>query len=137
MNAQTIFAQSELALAAYATLNNSALSAQKARLEDAGLSGVQADKFALRYSVLTQFTDTTAEGGLSTSFSATVFKDASGNLTLAMRGTLEPGDSVPTDADIAIAGAGFDQIVALWNWWQRVSNPAGSCVLPMGSRLSS
>jgi len=128
MNTQIMFEQSELALAAYASLNSSALSAQKASLKDAGISDVQADTFASRYAVLTQYNDTVAEGGMGTSFSATVFKDASGNLTLAIRGTLEAGDFVPTDANIAASGAGYDQIVAMWNWWLRVSNPAGVLV---------
>jgi Ca2+-binding RTX toxin-like protein len=132
MSTQIILSQSELALAAYATLNNSALSAQKARLKDAGLSDAQADTFAARYAVLTQYTDTPAEGGLGTSFSATVFKDSSGNLTLAIRGTVEligtPNDILPSDRDILLAGASFDQIVALWNWWQRVSHAAGTLV---------
>ena len=128
MNTQIIFNQSELALAAYATLNNSALSAQKASLKDAGLSDAQATTFASRYAVLTQFNDTPAEGGMGTSFSATVFKDASGNLTLAIRGTLEAGDFLPTDANIAVSGVGYDQVVAMWNWWQRVSTPAGTMV---------
>ena len=128
MSIQITFEQSELALAAYASLNNSSLSAQKASLKDAGLSDVQAAHFAQTYTVLTQFNDTVAEGGLGTSFSATVFKDVAGNLTLAIRGTLEAGDFAPTDADIAISGAAYDQIVAMSNWWQRVSNPVGSMV---------
>jgi hypothetical protein len=75
MNAQDLFSQSELAFAAYATPNNSALSAQKTSLKNAGLSDVQADTLASRYAVVTQYNDTAAEGGQGTSFSATVFKD--------------------------------------------------------------
>ncbi|MDD5391304.1 MAG: hypothetical protein PHD37_18355, partial [Gallionellaceae bacterium] len=122
---------SELALAAYANLTPGATDVpiRQAALVIAGLSPKQAEEFAKKYpEILTQYTDTPAEGGLGTSFSATVFKDTAGNLTLAIRGTLEPGDFVPTDADIALAGAGFDQIVALWNWWQRVSHAAGTLV---------
>ncbi|MEN9480274.1 MAG: hypothetical protein RLZZ298_1669 [Pseudomonadota bacterium] len=128
MNIQSVFDQSELALAAYAALNNSALSSQKSNLKNAGLSDAQADIFAGKYAVVTQYNDTLAEGGQGTSFSATVFKDASGNLTLAIRGTLEAGDFLPTDANITASGAGYDQIVAMYNWWQRVGNPAGTTV---------
>ena len=69
----------------------------------------QAAEFAARYpDIVTQFNDT------ETSLSATVFKDASGNLTLAFRGTAEltgsPNDLTPTDADIFLHGYGYDQI---------------------------
>ncbi|MEK9140880.1 MAG: hypothetical protein AAB308_07480, partial [Nitrospirota bacterium] len=72
-------------------------------------------------SVVTQYTDPL------TSFTATVFKDTSGDLTLAIRGTLEGGDFL-TDGYIALNGAGYDQIVSMYNWWQRVSNSAGQSV---------
>jgi hypothetical protein len=129
MNTQTILEQSEIALAAYATLAAGKLEPQTARLRDEGkiMSASQADAFAERYEVVTQFNDTQAEGGMGTSFSATVFKDTSGNLTLAIRGTLEAGDFFPTDADIAM-GAGRDQIVAMWNWLQRASSTGGQPV---------
>jgi len=95
------------------------------------MSASQAKQFAQTYSVVTQYTDTPAEGGLGTSFSATVFKDAQGNLTLAIRGTAEligsPND-LTTDADIALAGAAYDQIVAMYNWWQRETAPKDSLV---------
>jgi Ca2+-binding RTX toxin-like protein len=79
--------------------------------------------FVERYpEVVTQFNDST------TSYSATVFKDASGNLTLAIRGTLEAGDFVPTDLNIAVDGAGYDQIIAMANWWRRASSPQGQMV---------
>ena len=132
MNAQMIFQQSELALAAYANLNNSALSAQKASLKDAGLSDVQADTLASQYAVLAQYNDTVAEGGMGASFSATVFKDTSGNLTLAIRGTAEltgsPND-LTTDSSIFASGAGYDQIVGMYNWWLRASTPTTGTVL--------
>ena len=118
MTTQILFQQAELALAAYATLTTAALSSQGLALGEAGMSARQAEEFARRYpTVVTQFNDT------ATSFSATVFADASGNLTLAIRGTLEAGDFVPTDANIGLYGAGYDQIVAMVNWWQRATAP--------------
>ena len=122
MNTQTIFSQSELALAAYANLNNSALSSQKASLKDAGFSDTQADTFATHYAVVSSCHDA------NSSFDATVFKDVSGNLTLAIRGTLEVGDFAPTDGLIVARGVAYNQAVAMWNWWQRVSNPSGTQV---------
>ncbi|MEZ5614545.1 MAG: hypothetical protein R3E35_04955 [Rhodocyclaceae bacterium] len=130
-----IYDQSELALAAYANLTPGVTNdlVRREALVAAGFSAKQAEEFARKYPVVvTQFNDTVAEGGLGTSFSATVFKDASGNLTLAIRGTAElfssPSDLFPTDATIATSGVGYDQIVAMWNWWQRVSNPADAPV---------
>jgi len=122
--------QAEFALAAYANLP--AGEPNQAALREAGMASPQATQFAGNYTVLTQFNDTPAEGGLGTSFSATVFRDSSNNLTLAIRGTAElvgsPNDILPTDANIATAGAGYDQIVAMWNWWQRVSNVENAAV---------
>ena len=59
---------------------------------------------------------------MGTGFNATVFKDVPGNLTLAIRGTdaLLDNDTV-ADSNIALAGAGYDQIVAMVNWWLRAT----------------
>ncbi|MBI5460734.1 MAG: hypothetical protein HY941_00935, partial [Gammaproteobacteria bacterium] len=116
------YSQAELALAAYANLLSGIPNTTALQDDGNGMSAAQAAQFAQTYTVVTQYTDT------STSFSATVFKDAAGNLTLAMRGTLEGGDFIPTDADIASYGAGYDQIAAMYNWWQRAASPAGQNV---------
>lgn len=123
------FKGAELSLAAYAALAPGV--PNKENLKEAGFSDIQAQQFAAAYTVVTQYNDTPAEGGLGTSFSATVFKDKDGNLTLAIRGTAEligsPND-LTTDADIALAGAAYDQIVAMYNWWQRETAPKDSLV---------
>ena len=107
MNAQEIFNSSELAFASYASLLSGATAAQRGALEadNIGMSSTQSGGFSSRFpTIISQFNDTAAEGGMGTSFSATVFKDASmpGKLTLAIRGTLElagaPNDLIPTDA---------------------------------------
>jgi hypothetical protein len=125
-NISQIFDTSELALAAYANLTPGVTndSVRREALVAAGMSAKQAEEFARKYpTVITQFNDTPAEGGMGTSFSATVFRDASGNLTLAIRGTAElwgtSNDLSPADRQILLSGAGYDQIVAMWNWWQR------------------
>ncbi len=119
----------ELALAAYTTLSLGATNAQQGDLVTGGMAPKQAEKFVNHYpAVVAYFSDAVPQGGLGTSFSATVFKDAAGHLTLAIRGTAEPGDFVPTDADIALNGMGYDQIVAMYNWWKRVSSPEGEIV---------
>lgn len=133
-SASDIFEQSQLALSAYSSLV-AGISGQAYvdSLVDQGqgMSDSQAKQFAQTYFVVTQYNDTPAEGGLGTSFSATVFKDKDGNLTLAIRGTAEligsPND-LTTDADIALAGAAYDQIVAMYNWWQRETAPKDSLV---------
>ena len=120
-----LYNNAELAFAAYANLlpGNTNAQANIDELLRVNVSAKQAKEFAARYpEIVTQFSDT------ATSFSATVFKDTSGNLTLAIRGTSEPGDFIPTDRDIALSGAGHDQIVAMYNWWLRVSTPEGQSV---------
>jgi hypothetical protein len=87
------------------------------------MSVSQAERVASDFSVVTQFSDDPS------SFSATVFKDVSGNLTLAFRGSLEFPDFAPTDfPQIGIHGAAYDQIVEMYNWWQRVSAAPGAMV---------
>ena len=128
MNSDDILKHGEFALASYADLSGTIDIATALQQQGKGLSAAQAVRFVSLYSVVTQFNDTAAEGGMGTSFSATVFKDASGKLTLAVRGTLEAGDFLPTDANIALNGAGYDQVVAMANWWRRASAPAGQMV---------
>lgn len=137
-DASLLFSNAEAALAAYSALqsgrtDNDANKLALVAASGAGMALTQATEFATRYpTIITQFNDTPAEGGMGTSFSATVFKDSTGKLTLAIRGTLEltgtPNDLISTDADIAFAGAGYDQIVAMANWWAKASAPAGQMV---------
>lgn len=61
---------------------------------------------------------------MNTGFSVTVFKDPVGNLTVAFRGVNDLGD-LSTALDIHGSGAAYEQIVAMANWWARVSAPEG------------
>jgi hypothetical protein len=111
-----IYHQAELALAAYADLAPGLTRDRLAQLRDASSSTAQAEEFARSYPIIVaQYKDT------STSFSATVFAAADGQLHLAIRGTKEPGDFAPMDANIALYGIGFDQVVAMVNWWRRAA----------------
>ena len=78
------YEQSVLALAAYSNLS-AGISEDKYTdaLEDGGdgMSAAQAAAFADRYTVVDQYTDP------ASGFSATVFEDAQGKRTLAIRGT--------------------------------------------------
>ena len=137
-DASFLFNNAELAFAAYSNLQRGS-TASPVNIEGlrapngAEMSATQAIEFAKRFpTIVAQFNDTPAEGGMGTSFSATVFKDPTGKLTLAIRGTHEksgtPNDLVPTDTDIALWGAGYDQIVAMVNWWARVSAAVGQVI---------
>ncbi|MBE7418528.1 MAG: hypothetical protein HS128_12425 [Ideonella sp.] len=92
------------------------------RLKDGGrgMSPFQATAFAGRHTVaLPTLHDSASD------LDVTVFKDAAGALTLGIRGTLPGHDLTVTDKQIAFEGAAYDQIVALYNWWQRVSTAGG------------
>lgn len=136
MNSQVLFNSAELSLASYSTLvqGETRLQTSALQAEGKGMSLTQATAFATRFpTVITQYADTLANGGLGTGFNATVFKDATGNLTLAIRGTDSLGvtgdaSDLSTGLDIVGSGAGYDQIVAMVNWWNRASAPAGQMV---------
>ena len=119
MSTTSIFDAAELSLASYADLTNGTPDATALQQEGNGLAPVQADAFASQYTVIAQVNQT------ATSFSATVFRDGANNLTLAIRGTAELSDLIGADSQIAVYGAAYHQIVAMYNWWQVVSNPAG------------
>jgi len=126
------FEEAELALSSYSGLTSGMSTddyVDALQKNGDGLSPTQATSFAENWEVVTQYDDTSAPDGLGTSLNATVFRDADGSLSLAFRGSQEVnGDWLPTDANIAFRGAGYDQIIAMYNWWQRVSAPAGQAV---------
>ena len=135
-NVRSEFYSSLAALAAYARfqLGNTNLdvnvSALTASSQDngPGMVSAQARAFATLYTtVVAQFNDRTIEGGMNTGLSVAVLKDDAGNLTVAFRGVdkwaLGDQSDFPTGADIFGAGAGYDQIVAMANWWLRESAP--------------
>lgn len=132
MNIQLLSWFAQLAQASYATLSAGVIPPSRLVTPDGGgFSNEQAIAFAARYTVVAQFEDDAAgSGGMGTGFSATVFSDSStGELTLAMRGTAGSKDLFPTDLQgIALGGAGYDQIVAMNNWWLRETTPVGVSV---------
>ncbi len=77
-NVLNYYKQAELSLAAYATLGVGTPSTVELARDSVGMSTAQAAKFAETYTVVTSCHDA------NSSFDATVFKDASGNLTLAI-----------------------------------------------------
>jgi len=96
-----------------------------------GLSAKQAELFAQKYTVVTQYNDTLAEGGQGTGLSATVFVDkASNELTLAIRGT-ELSDSRDRNTGVVMLseGVAYDQVLALYNWWLRATTPTTDTAL--------
>lgn len=132
MSIQQLSTNAELAQAAYSTLSaGMSTQALLGALQPPGgeFAFTQAEKFAAKYSVFLQYDDSSPEGN-NTGLSLTVFKDTQTNqLTLAIRGTTasDPYDAA-TDLSIAANGAGYDQIAALYSWWQRASASAGTMV---------
>jgi len=125
-----LFQAAQLAQAAYASLNQGPARDSIGNLASQFFTVRQSTAFVASYpTIVTQFNDEPAKGGMGTGLSATVFKDTigttSGNLTLAFRGTeLVPND-LGTDLNIWLSGAGYDQIVAMVNWWNRASASKG------------
>jgi hypothetical protein len=132
MTTQKVFDLARASQASYASLASgmSVIDVESAlRAPTGGFTPTQAQRFAAQQSVVLQYNDDAAgAGGDGTSLSVTVFKGTDNKLTLALRGTLEAGDWLPTDDSIITGGAGYDQIAALYSWWQRVSQPAGTMV---------
>ena len=121
-----LFNLSEVAFSAYANLTagTTASVANISALTQTGLAARQAAEFSKRYTdvVIPTYHDPSSD------LDVTVFKDGSGNLTLGIRGTLPGHDLTVTDVQIAMYGAGYDQIVALYNWWKKVNTPVGQQV---------
>jgi pimeloyl-ACP methyl ester carboxylesterase len=130
-NIKDIFNQSELALASYASLVSGTLISQitSLRQNGEGMATTQATEFVNRYTeVITQFTDPSG-------FSATVFLSSDNQLTLAIRGTDDiggldglNGSDIDDDINIATNGLATEQLLVMYNWWQRVNYPAGQDV---------
>lgn len=124
MDINKIHEQAELSQAAYADLIFGDLDGQDRVLEEESkILAAQATNLASRYEVaLATYNEPVS------SFSATVFKSSdSGDLTLAIRGS-GVDDWITTNPDIYSHGAGYAQIVALYNWWQKVSASSGQMV---------
>ncbi len=120
MTAQTesLLNSSQLALAAYANFQKDTY---VVALKKVGMTETQANIFASEYSVVTQIGDTLS------GFSATIFKDSNGQLTVALRGTNDLFDLLDADfSEIVATGAARTQIVEMYNWWQQVSHASGS-----------
>jgi hypothetical protein len=63
-------------------------------------------------------------------FQATLFQEklpggGTGNFVLALRGTESPHDLTVTDAEVATSGVAVDQIVAMYNYVQRLKTAMG------------
>jgi Ca2+-binding RTX toxin-like protein len=128
MNTDFLYDNSEISLAAYAYLDEGKPTTHQdniAALISGGMSDKQAREFAARYPEIVAHIPNTDSG-----FSATVFKDANGELTIAFRGTEGLGIDL-SEADLGQIfpfGAAYNQIVDMYNWWQTISSPAGTLV---------
>lgn len=90
------FVQSELALAAYATLSPGLPDVLALQDNGKGMSQKQAEEFSSAYIVAAQYTDPT------TGVSATVFQDSAGKKYLAIRGTELAASDLTADGLLAL-----------------------------------
>lgn len=120
-----IYEYAVLASVAYVPLRAGLTEAERGVLLSSRFASDQVDDFVSLYpEIVAQYND-----GEGTSLSATVVRSAIGELSVSFRGTVEfIGDILPTDADIFVGGAGYDQIVAMVNWWKSVTAQAGTTV---------
>lgn len=123
MKSENIFSQIFLAEASYALLDNVASGDQEG-LQAAsianGFSQTQSEEFAKHWRVVHHQPDT------DSGFSATLFEstDNPGEYTFAIRGTAGLQDLVITDVtDIVLDGIAPDQVVDMYNYWQRLKAP--------------
>lgn len=130
MSTVQLFSQISLAEAAYANLSTLDINSTKQQLisrlvaVDNGFSQAQAEYFADHWRVVNHQSDT------SSGFSATLFEsiDNPGEYTFAIRGTGDLlQDLVITDVtDIVLDGIALDQVVDMYNYWQRLKAPEGA-----------
>jgi hypothetical protein len=119
MNSKDLAGFSQIAFAAYFDLIAGRPKTDSLEDSGKGMSASQAKQFSDAYTVLLP-TQSDPISGLD----LTVFKDLKGNITLALRGTTPGIDLLIADTQIALHGAAYGQIVALYNWWQRAVTPA-------------
>jgi len=132
MNINSIFEQAELAEAAYANFWDedaneviTNVDDVKNALEASGLSKTQAFELVKHWRVVDHQPDT------GSSFSATLFEslDNPGEFVFAIRGTAGLVDLVAADfTQIVTNGLAIDQIVDMYNYWQRLVAPKDSTV---------
>ena len=139
MNTAELRQFSELALAGYGAFAGTGLppvdDLKVLNGDPAGFSERQANRFLDRFDVaIPTFEDARFPSGSgNTSFEVTVFRGRkgadTGKLFISFRGVAQRSSS-PSDlsavAQIGGYGAAVDQIVAMHNWWLRVSMPVGS-----------
>jgi len=136
MNAvKDLFEQAQLAEAAYAKFWNAATNSPitdptlvKNALQDTANNGsfsaTQAAEFVNNWRVVDHVPD------LNSGFSATIFEslDNPGEYSLAIRGSLLDDLAVDFRADVALIayeGVATEQLIDLYNFWQRASTPTG------------
>lgn len=122
--ANDLFNNAELAMAAYANLSvghtDDASNLTALKSTEAGGASMTEDE-AARFSA--RYTDVVAVySNPDTDFQAVVFKSADGQLTLACRGTAGASDLFEDATSVAPYGCAYEQIVSMYNWWQRATN---------------
>jgi hypothetical protein len=142
---QDLFQQAQLAEAAYADLSGAignqdklltALNVANKDQYDGSFSLAQATAFVAEWSVVDQYT---ASGffGLTdgSGFSATLFKNKSGEYSLSMRGTAGLTDLSADAGDILADGVALDQIVDMYNYWQCLTHTGAYDAVKLDTEL--
>ncbi len=126
-----LYNYAELAQAAYADLivgptnSSSNLAMLKDADDGAGMTSTQAEQFAARYTKVIAVVD----DSINTGFAATIFESSDGQLKLAIRGTDDLfGSDGDDDLEIFSNGIASEQIIAMVNWWNRVTAEVDSSV---------
>ncbi len=122
---QNLFQQALLAEAAYSNfLDSTKTTFDALTTGDGKFSQVQAAAFVLEWSVVDQYTATGSFGQTwtGTGFSATLFKNKTGQYNLAIRGSTAMNDFLADAALIIRDGIAVLQMVDMYNYWQRLNH---------------
>ena len=111
-----LYQQAQLSEAAYADFDRYPTVAKA--LEAEGMSTAQADDFVTHWKIIAHQTET------ASGYSATLFEslDTPGKFSYGIRGTKGPADLSADINDIVTDGLAIDQLVDLYNDWQRITH---------------
>ena len=142
---QNLFQQAQLAEAAYADLTTTigsqsnlltALNVANKDQYGGSFTLAQATAFVAEWSVVDQYTASGLFGLTDGSgFSATLFKNKSGEYSLSMRGTAGLTDLSADAGDVLADGVALDQIVDMYNYWQSLTHTGAYDAVKLDTNL--
>lgn len=147
MSNQLIGDTAQLALAAYGQFYQQGKPLERdlttLNTDESGFAVAQAARFIEMFEIAIPTYNDATSSNPNTSFDVTVFAGpvmgssaGNRNIYIAFRGTQQkfesPDDLIGASAKILTEGAAVDQIVAMYNWFQRVATPNGRSVVQYG-----